>query len=114
MTLTTQEDPILSPFKLEHDIQVSKHQFTLRPDLYEALRVNPDLQLELYVEEDLLQWSAYFLFTAQSEFSKENNLGVSINKEKTIWKGTHCFDDFCFQEMFRIGWHGPTDHQLAR
>ena len=56
MTLTTQEDPILSPFKLEHDIQVSKHQFTLRPDLYEALRVNPDLQLELYVEEDLLKW----------------------------------------------------------
>ncbi|OQV18460.1 Zinc finger MIZ domain-containing protein 1 [Hypsibius exemplaris] len=49
MTLPTQEEPLLHPFKLEHNLvgQPSHHIFILSPALYESLRANNDLQLEL-------------------------------------------------------------------
>lgn len=47
MTLTLPDEPVLAPFKLEHNLQVSKRDFVLSPKAYDMLRNNPDAQLEL-------------------------------------------------------------------
>lgn len=54
MTLPQQQPPIIPPFKLQHNLQMSQHPFILQADVHAALMANPDLQLELkcYHHED--------------------------------------------------------------
>ncbi|XP_055347656.1 zinc finger MIZ domain-containing protein 1-like isoform X2 [Paramacrobiotus metropolitanus] len=47
MTIIQHYDPIIPPFRLEHDRPNSQKTFELRPEVYNGLTQNPQLQVEL-------------------------------------------------------------------
>lgn len=47
LTFPVRDGVILPPFRLEHNLVVSNHDFVLKPNIHETLMTRPDLELQL-------------------------------------------------------------------
>lgn len=47
LTFPVRDGVILAPFRLEHNLAVSNHAFTLKPQVYQTLLWRPDLELQV-------------------------------------------------------------------
>ena len=47
LTFPVRDGILLSPFRLEHNLVVSNHDFQLKPNIHETLMTRPDLELQL-------------------------------------------------------------------
>lgn len=59
LTFPVRDGVILNPFRLEHNLAVSNHAFTLKPQVYQTLMWRPDLELQ--VKNKSLFWGGKLL-----------------------------------------------------